>query len=157
MRPRLQSGACARPLSFTVRRHVSTPQTFRTSPGSYAALCGVLSMPLAIWGWAALSGHVDLTALLISAALPVSAAIWLAYFRLRIDDSGIEYRDLLGKTFRVAYPEIDSLKSRPITTGRGNYRLWVLHLRDGRSLRINLKPFPRDAYGVLSKRLHSDA
>jgi len=35
----------------------------------------------------------------MSALLPATAALWLAWFRLRIDDSGIEYRDLFGRNF----------------------------------------------------------
>ena len=136
---------------------MSARRTFRTSPGSYAALCGVLSVPLAIWSWAALScGRFDLTALLISIALPAAAAIWLAYFRLRIDDQGLEYRDLFGRSFRVAYSEIASLKSRTVSYGRGFGYEWLLHLHDGRRLRINLKPFPREVYGLLCQRVRCD-
>jgi len=136
---------------------MSAPRTFRTSPGSYAALCGVLSVPLVIWGWVAVSrGRLDLAALLLSGALPATAAVWLAYFRLRIDDSGIEYRDLLGRNFRIAYSEVDSLKARTLSTGRGFAHEWVLHLHDGRRLRINLKPFPRETYGLLCQRIHCD-
>ena len=152
------AGASVRPLNFTVRRHVSTPQIFRTSPGSYAALCGVLSVPLAIWIWASLSrGRLDLTPLFISIALPATAAIWLAYFRLRIDDWGIDYRELFGRSFRVAYSDVASLKSRTISFGRGFGYEWVLHLHDGRRLRLNLKPFPRETYGALCQRIHCDA
>jgi len=158
MRPPRLMGASGRPLNFTVRRHMSPPQTFRASPGSYAALCGVLSVPIVIWGWVALSrGRPDLTALLLSSALPATAAVWLAYFRLRIGDSGIEYRDLFGMSFSVAYSEVDSLKSRTIFTGHGFAHQWVLHLHDGRRLRINLKPFPRQTHGLLCQRIRCDA
>jgi len=137
---------------------MSAPRTFRTSPGSYAALCGVLSLPLVIWGWVAFSrGQLDLPALLLSAALPAIAAIWLAYFRLRLDDSGIEYRALFGRNFSVAYSEVDFLKSRTLSVGRGFAHEWVLHLHDGRTLRVNLKPFPRETYGLLCQRIHCDA
>jgi len=133
---------------------VSAPRTFRTSPGSYAALCGVLSVPLAIWTWVALSrSRFDFTALLISLALPAMAAIWLGYFRLRIDDSGLEYRDLFGKSFKVSFSEIAFLKSRVISLGRGSGYEWMLHLHDGRQLRLNLKPFPRNVYGLLCQRI----
>lgn len=143
--------------SVAARRHMNAPRTFRTSPGSYVALCGVLSVPLLIWGSVALSrGRLDLTALLVSSALPATAAIWLAYFRLRIDDSGIEYRDLFRKSFTVAYSEVDSLKSRTILTAHGFAREWVLHLHDGRRFRINLKPFPRETYGLLCQRIRCD-
>ena len=82
---------------------MSVPQTFRTSPDSYAALCGVLSVPPVLLGWGVLfGGRVDLTTpLLIFTSLPTIAAIWLAYFRLRIDDRGIEYRDLFGRNGRL--------------------------------------------------------
>ena len=137
---------------------MSGPRTFRTSPGSYAALCGVLSVPLVIWSGVALShGTLDLAALLLSSGLPATAAIWLAYFRLRIDDSGIEYRDLLGRSFSVAYSEVDSLKSRTISAGRGFVHEWVLQLHDGRRLRINLKPFPRETYWLLCQRIRCEA
>jgi hypothetical protein len=134
------------------------PRTFRTSPGSYAALCGVLSVPFFIWVWSAFSrGTVDPRALLISASLPVAAAVWLAWYRLRIDDSGIEYRDL-RRSFYVRYPEVASLKAEWISGGRfGSVHRFTLHLHDGRELPINLKPFPRDAYKALSERLRSDA
>jgi hypothetical protein len=137
---------------------MSAPQTFRTSPGSYAALVGVLSVPLVIWGWVAFfGGRVDLATLLIFIGLPATAAIWLAYFRLRIDDSGIEYRDLFGRNFKVAYSEIAFLTSRVISSGRGSYVEWMLHLHDGRRLRVNLKPFPREAYDSLCQRIRCDA
>jgi hypothetical protein len=137
---------------------VATPQTFRTSPGSYVALCGVLSVPLAIWILALFSrGRVDLAPLLISIALPAIAAIWLAYFRLQIDDRGIEYRELFGRSFSVAYSDVASLKSRTVSSGRGFGYEWVLHLHDGRRLRLNLKPFPMETYGALCQRIRCDA
>jgi hypothetical protein len=137
---------------------VKTTQTFRTSPGAYVALCGVLSVPLAIWIWAVLSrGRLDLAPLLISIALPAIAAIWLAYFRLRIDDWGIEYRELFGRSFSVAYSDVASLKSRTISFGRGFGYEWILRLHDGRRLRLNLKPFPREIYGALCQRIRCDA
>jgi len=158
VRPRRLSGVAARPLNFTVRRHMSAPQTFRTSPGSYAVLCGSLSLPLILWVCIALRGSsFGLTALLIAIAMPGTAAVWLAYLRLRIDESGIEYRDLLGKSFRVTYSEVESLKTRWMSSRYGPYRQSILHLRDGRNLRINFRPFPGDAFGVLSERLKSDA
>lgn len=130
---------------------MSTPQTFRTSPGSYVVLCGVLSVaPIA----ATLSPvGFGLTMLLILWAMPVTAAIWFAYFRLRLDEWGIEYRDLFGRNFRVAYAEIAFLKSQRVSTGRGFAVEWILHLHDGSQLRLNLKPFPRDASALLSQRI----
>jgi hypothetical protein len=135
---------------------VSVSRTFRTSPGSYAALCGLLSIPLVVGIWGATSGTVDLKSLFMAALLPATAALWLAWFRLRIDDSGIEYRDLFGRTFNVAYSEIASLKSRTVSYGRGFSFEWILQLRNGRRLRLNLKPFPRETYGVLCKRIGCD-
>jgi hypothetical protein len=133
---------------------VSASQTFRTSPGSYAVLCGVLSAPLVFTVWRVISGGLlDGASLLISIILPATAAIWLSHYRLRIDDSGIEYRDLFGKNFRVAFSEITSLKARSISYGRGSGITWVLNLRDGRRLRMNLKPFPREVYGLLSQKI----
>jgi hypothetical protein len=142
---------------LVVKRHMSVPQTFRTSPGSYVALCGVLSAPLAIWGWAALfHGRFDLSLLMFFIALPATAAVWLTYFRLRLDDSGIEYRDLFGRNIRVAYSEVVSLKSHWVR-GRYSAQEWLLHLHDGRRLRINLKPFPREVYGLLCERIRCAA
>ena len=136
---------------------MTTTQIFRTSPGSYAALCGVLSVPLALWILVIpSSGRLDLTALLISMALPATAAIWLAYFRLRIDDWGIDYRDLLGRNFKVAYSEVASLKFQTNSYGGRSYGQWLLHLHDGRRLRLNLKPFPREAYRTLCQRIRCD-
>ena len=134
------------------------PRIFRTSSGSYAALCGVLSMPLVIWCWVAFSsGRADPKVLLISLVLPSLAAMWLAYFRLRLDDIGLQYRDLFGTSFKVAYSEIAFLKSRAVSYGRGFGHEWILHLRDGRRLRLNLKPFPREVYGLLCQRVRCDA
>jgi hypothetical protein len=137
---------------------MSTPRTFRTSPGSYAALCGALSVPPALLGWGVLfAGRSDLTLpLLFLIALPVTAAAWLAYFRLRMDDHEIEYRDLLGRNFRVAYSDILSLKSHSVR-GRNSAQEWLLHLHDGRQLRINLKPFPKEVYCLLFERIRCAA
>jgi hypothetical protein len=132
---------------------MTTPLTFRPSPGSYAALCGVFSVPLAILIWVALSrGRLELTPLLLSIALPASAAVWLGCFRLRIDDEGIEYRELCRR-FKVAYSDVISLKSRTISYVQSSAYTWVLHLHDGRGLRINLKPFPRETYRALCERV----
>ena len=137
---------------------MSEPLTFRTSPGSYVGLCGTLCVPAALIAWGALfAGRSDLSLpLLFFVALPVAAAAWLAYFRLRIDDWGIEYRDLLGKNFCVAYSEIVSLKSHWVS-GRSSAQQWLLHLQDGRRLRINLKPFPRAVYDLLCERIRCAA
>jgi hypothetical protein len=137
---------------------MSTPLTFRTSPGSYAALCGVLSIPTALCWWAVLAlDRRDLTMLsALFTAVVITAVVWLAYFRLRLDDSGIEYRDLFSRNFRLPYSEISSLKSRTIS-GRFSATQWTLHLHDGRKLRINLKPFPREAWQLLCQRVRGDA
>jgi hypothetical protein len=137
---------------------MSAPQTFRTSPGSYFGLCGTLCVPAVFLAWAVLfAGRSDLShPLLFFIALPAAAAAWLAYFRLRIDDWGIEYRDLFGGSFRVAYSEIVSLKSHWVP-GRYSAQKWLLHLHDGRQLRVNLKPFPRAVYGLLCERVRCAA
>jgi hypothetical protein len=128
-------------------------QTFRPSRGSYSALCGVLSVPLVICVGAAVSrGRLEFTPLLLSIAFPVSAAIWLSCFRLRIDDDGVEYREL-GRSFKVAYSDVISLQSRRVSYVQSSAYSWVLHLHDGRELRLNLKPFPREAYRVLCERI----
>ena len=115
-------------------------------------------MPAVLIAWAVLfAGRSDLSLpLLFFIALPTAAAAWLAYFRLRIDDWGVEYRDLFGRNFRVAYPEIVSLKSHTLP-GRYSAHEWLLHLHDGRQLRINLKPFPRGAYDLLCERIRCAA
>jgi hypothetical protein len=111
-----------------------------------------------IWGWVALSrGRLEFPALLLSLALPAIGATWLGYFRLRIDDSGIQYRALFGRSFNVAFSEIAFLKSRVISYGRGFSYEWMLHLHDGRQLRLNLKPFPREVYGLLCQRISCDS
>lgn len=137
---------------------MSTPRTFRTSPSSYVALCGVLSLPMVLCWWGVLGlGRRDLT--MVSAfftALVITAVVWLAHFRLRFDDSGIEYRDLFGRNFRLTYSEIASLSSRTIS-GRFSTTEWTLHLHDGRKLRINLKPFPLEAWRLLCQRVRCDA
>jgi len=132
---------------------MSAPQTFRTSPGSYAAFCGVLSVLPVLSGYGVLLGRADFnTPFIFSVGLVAAAAIWLAYFRLRVDDSGIEYRDLFGRNFKVAYSEIASLK-RHWTSGGHSALEWHLHLHDGRRLRINLKPFPREVEVLLRERI----
>jgi hypothetical protein len=110
-----------------------------------------------LWVWSGVSrGTFDLEALLVSAFLPAAAAVWLGWFRLRIEDSGIGYRDL-GRSFYVSYAEVASLKTEWISGGRfGSVHRLTLHLHDGRKLPINLKPFPRDACTALSARLRSD-
>jgi hypothetical protein len=134
---------------------MSQSVTFRTSPGSYAALCGVLSIPLVVLTAVYLGrGVADPALLAIAVLLPSTAAVWLAYLRLRLDDSGLEYRDLFGRTLRIPYSQISGLRSEWLF---GRYPQWMLHLRDGRKLRINFKAFPRSAYAELSKRIHKPA
>jgi hypothetical protein len=89
-------------------------------------------------------------------ALVITAVVWLAHFRLRFDDSGIEYRDLFGRNFRLTYSEIVSLSSRTIS-GRFSATEWMLHLHDGRKVRINLKPFSLEALQLLCQRVRCDA
>ena len=113
-------------------------------------------MALCWWGVLVL-GRRDLT--LVSAfftALVVTAVVWLAYFRLRFDDSGIEYRDLFSRNFRLPYTEISSLKSRT-SSGRFSATEWTLHLNDGRKVRVNLRPFPLEAWQLLRQRVRCDA
>ena len=134
---------------------MNQPITFRTAAGSYVVLCGILSIPLFVWATVYLiRGVVDPTALAISALLPSTAALWLASFRLRLDESWLEYRHLFGRSLRIPYAQIKELRSERL---HGRYLQWMLHLRDGRKLRINLKPFPRAAYRELSERLQRPA
>jgi hypothetical protein len=131
-------------------------QTFRTSPSSYAALCGVLSVPLVLAVAGLFSGTRNMQFLILCAIMPATAGLWLSTFRLRLDDSGIEYRVLFGRSFSVSYAEVSSLKSRTVVFGRGFVREWILHLQDGRRLRMNLKPFPKEAYGALCQRIRCE-
>jgi hypothetical protein len=78
----------------------------------------------------------------------------LACYRLSVDDSGFEYRDLIGKSFRLNYTDVASLSTKSITMGRGYYQQSTLHLRDGRKIRINLFPFGQDVYRLLQRRIH---
>ena len=137
---------------------MTATQTFRTSPGTYVGLCGVLSLPVVLGWWGVLFvGRRDLEMWVAGfTALFVIAAVWLAYLRLRLSESGIEYRDLFGKTFSLHYSEISSLKSRTIP-GRFSGTEWTLRLHDGRSLRVNLQPFPREALEMLRQRVSCDA
>ncbi|GEM_PF-4212616 len=134
---------------------MSEPLTFRTSPGSYAVLCGMLSIPLLACAANFLArGVADPRVLAISVLLPATAAVWLGSLRLRLDDACLDYRDLFGRNFRIPYAQVSALRTEWIY---GRYPRSMLHLRDGRRLPINLKPFPRTAYGELSKRLHAAA
>jgi hypothetical protein len=137
---------------------MSAPQTFRTSASSYVALCGVLSIPMVLCWWGVIFlGRRDLTMVAaLFTALVLTAVMWLAYFRLHFDASSIEYRDLFGRNVTLLYSEISSLKSRTIS-GRFSATEWMLHLHDGRKVRINLKPFPLEARELLCQRVRCDA
>jgi hypothetical protein len=78
----------------------------------------------------------------------------LACYRLCVDEYGFEYRDLIGKSFRVNYTDVASLSTKTITMGRGYYQQSTLHLRDGRKIRINLFPFGQDVYRLLQRGIH---
>jgi hypothetical protein len=68
---------------------------------------------------------------------------------LKLDGSGLTYRTLFGGSRRVewaqlARPERVSLGSRSkVPAG------FVLHLTDGTNLRLNLKPFTREAVNTV--------
>lgn len=89
--------------------------------------------------------------------LPISVLLLvlgrLACYRLCVDDLGFEYRDLIGKSFRLSYSDIVSLSTKSITIGRGSYQQSTLHLRDGRKIRINLFPFGQDVYRLLQCKI----
>jgi hypothetical protein len=78
----------------------------------------------------------------------------LACYHLCVDDSGFEFRDLIGKSFRLNYTDVASPSTKTITMGRGYYEQSTLHLRDGRKIRINLFPFGQDVYRLLQRRIH---
>jgi hypothetical protein len=112
----------------------------------------LFSVPLPIGVLSLLFGlHVDRkfpSGLYVCAALPLAVATWLASYRLRIDDSGIEYRNL-SKSFKVAYSEIKRLRPYMISTGHGPNTRWILRLSDGRKLTMNLTPLARTKLDML--------
>jgi hypothetical protein len=56
------------------------------------------------------SGGLNWVTLLSTLALPVGGALWLASFRLLLDESGLEVRQPFRRNLKVAYSEIASLK-----------------------------------------------
>jgi len=145
------------PLNSYVRRHVNESRIFHALPISYVALCSpwlFLLILLLLFGDRTDPTYIRV--LLIFIGIPAIFAAWLAYFRLRVDDHGVEYRDLFGRNFKIAYSDVISLKSH-VESGRFMAIVWILHLRDGRRLRLNLKPFSRDVYGLLCEHIRCDA
>ncbi len=135
-----------------VRRIVREPVTLRTTRKTYVVLGTVLSLPLVLWCIAiALGAKVGLGETLVALGMPAIAMAWLAYYRLRLDDWGIEYRDLLGRNARASWSEVSCMKSQWI--GRANGYAWWLHFHDGRKISINLGPFPRNALDLLRERI----
>jgi hypothetical protein len=77
----------------------------------------------------------------------------LACLRICIDDSGFEYHDLIGKSFRLNYSDIRALTTKSRSIGRGRYHESTFHLRNGRNVRTNLFPFGQVVYRQLQDRI----
>ena len=77
----------------------------------------------------------------------------MACLRLMLDDTGFEYRDILGKSFRLRYSDVRVLTTKTISLGRGQYYQSTFHLHDGRRIRANLFPFGQGVYRLLRDRI----
>jgi hypothetical protein len=77
----------------------------------------------------------------------------MACIRLCVDNTGFEYRDILGKSFRLKYSEVRAVTTKTISLGRGQYYQSTFHLHDGRRVRANLFPFGQEVYRLLRDRI----
>ncbi len=120
-----------------------------------------MALTVALAGVSALLGVASLAAtgwirwLLPVVPLCVLAVILgrMACLRIILDDAGFEYRDILGKSFRLEYADVRALTTKTISLGRGQYHQSTFHLHDGRRIRANLFPFGQQVYGLLRDRI----
>jgi hypothetical protein len=127
-------------------------RTFRASTSAYLILCGLTGIPFffCILAWIRF-GRLDLEFFVATLILPISFAVWLSAFLLRLDASGITYRTLFGGSRRVAFAQLASPEA-VLLSSRSKIPLgFVLHLTDGTNLRLNLKPFTREAVTTVSE------
>jgi hypothetical protein len=134
-----------------------SPQAYRAAPRVWVTTSFAFVVMAVFFGAVAALGS-SVRALLFLPLVPISVLVLilsrLACYRLYIDDSAFEYRDLIGKSFRLNYSDVVSLSTKSIAMGRGYYQQSTLHLRDGRKIRINLFPFGQDVYRLLQRRIH---
>ena len=127
-------------------------RTFRAATSAYLILCGLSGIPLGlcILAWVR-TGKLDLEFLVATLILPSAFAVWLSAFLLKFDASGITYRTLFGGSRRVEFAQLASPESISLSFGSKVPLGFILHLTDGTNLRLNLKPFPRDAVNAVSE------
>jgi hypothetical protein len=137
---------------------MSLPQAYRTARRVWVTTAiAFVGMAVFLFGAEVALGslaHASLFLPLLPISMLVLILLRLSCWRLLVDDSGFEYRDLIGKSFRLNYSDIVSLTTKSITMGRGSYYQSTLHLRDGRKIRINLFPFGQDVYRLLQRKIH---
>jgi hypothetical protein len=139
-----------------VRPQVTSAQTFRAAPSSYAILCGLFGIPAILWiAYFIRSGRFEPDFFLATFALPSMWAIWLAGFRLRIDATGITYRTLFGAPRRAEYSEIVSVDPYAVAPVSRRPLGIAVNLKDGRRILINAKPFSREALIAIRSLPHS--
>jgi len=122
---------------------MNTSRTFRAAPSSYAILCGLCGIPAILWlVYFIKSGKFEIDFFLAVIAIPLSFAIWLSAFRLRIDATGISYRSLFKGERRLAYSQITAVRKRVVAPVSRRPLGLGLELVGGHIVLLNLKPFP---------------
>ena len=122
---------------------MSSPQAYRAAPRVWVITSiAFVAMAIFLFGAMVVLGS-SVRASLFSPLLLISMLVLilgrLACYRLCVDDYGFEYRDLIGKSFRVNYTDVASLSTKTITMG------WLLPTIDAtfaRWSKDSYKPIP---------------
>jgi hypothetical protein len=128
---------------------------FRTSRGSWLVWVCVMAPPLAIslWNLALMPARVPMRArleLVVVLLLAIGfVTAWLGAFRLEFTKQTISYRSLFSRTRIFKRADISSAGWATITRPTEGPVTFVIRLTAGDELRINAKPFPREAVRML--------
>ena len=90
---------------------MSSPQAYRAAPRVWVTTSFAFVVMAVILFGVTLGSSAQASVFL--PLLPISVLVLilgrLACYRLRVDDSGFEYRDLIGKSFRLNYSDVVSM------------------------------------------------